>query len=69
MRFALQLLVATLAVAFVVYLLLRWKAVGDVLLVYPELHCFTVAALILMGRYTGYRWTELLAVPRPGGEE
>ena len=29
------------------------------LLFYPELHLFTVAALILVGRYTGYRWTEL----------
>ena len=26
---------------------------------YPELHLFTVAALILLGRYTGYRLTEL----------
>ncbi|MGA2618019.1 MAG: 7TM domain-containing protein [Thermoguttaceae bacterium] len=69
LHFALQLLAATMAVAFVVYLLLRWKAVGEVLLVYPELHCFTVAGLILIGRYTGYRWTELarfhdLALPK-----
>ena len=59
MRFGLQLLVSTFALGFIVYLLLRWKAVGHILLVYPELHCFTVVALILIGRYTGYRWTEL----------
>jgi transglutaminase-like putative cysteine protease len=59
MRFSLQLLAGTLALGFIVYLLLEWKPIGHMLLVYPELHCFTVAAFILMGRYTGYRLTEL----------
>jgi hypothetical protein len=57
--YAVQLLVGTLALAFVVYALLNWETVGRTLLFYPELHLFTVAALILVGRYTGYRWTEL----------
>ena len=70
LAFALQLLVGTLALAFVVYALLNWETVGRTLLFYPELHLFTVAALILVGRYTGYRLTELwrfrdLAGPKP----
>ena len=68
--FAVQLLIGTLTLAFVVYSLLGWKTVGRTLLFYPELHLFTVAALILVGRYTGYRLTELwrfrdLAGPKP----
>ncbi len=59
LAFAVQLLAGTLALAAVVYALLRWKTVGRTLLFYPELHLFTVAALIVVGRYTGYRWTEL----------
>ena len=58
-RFAVQLLTSTLLVAFLCYLLLRWKAVGQLLLVYPENHLITVAALVMLGRYSGYRWTEL----------
>jgi hypothetical protein len=68
--FAVQLLIGTLALAFVVYALLGWETVGRTLLCYPELHLFTVAALILVGRYTGYRLTELwrfrdLTGPKP----
>jgi hypothetical protein len=59
LHFAVQLLIGTIAMAFVVYALLCWETVGHTLLIYPELHCFTVVALILVGRYTGYRWTEL----------
>ena len=66
MQFAVQLLAGTLALAFVVYAILRWQTVGRTLLEYPELHFFTVVALILVGRYTGYRWTRTLAIPRPG---
>ena len=58
-RFALQLLGGTLLVAFCCYLTLGWEKVGQILLVYPEIHFFTVAALIMIGRYTGYRLTEL----------
>jgi len=57
--FAMHLLGTTLAMAFCVYLVLCWRTVGEKLLAYPELHFFTVAALVLLGRYTGYRWTEL----------
>jgi hypothetical protein len=58
-RAATKLLAGTLLVAFCCYLLLKWDAVGELFLVHPEIHCFTIAALILIGRYTGYRLTEL----------
>jgi len=59
LRFALQLLAGTVAVGFCCYLVLRWEEVGRVLLAHPEVHLFTVAVLVLLGRYTGYRLTEL----------
>jgi transglutaminase-like putative cysteine protease len=58
-RFALQLMAGTLVVGFCCYLVLRWDEVGRMLLAYPEVHLFTVAVLVLMGRYTGYRLSEL----------
>jgi hypothetical protein len=67
LHFAVQLLIGTMAMAFVVYALLRWKTVGETLLIYPELHFFTVVALIFVGRYTGYRWTELWRFRDLGG--
>ncbi len=57
---AMRLLINSVALALVIYLLLRWPDLGDLLFHYPELHFFTVAALMLMGRYTGYRLTELV---------
>jgi transglutaminase-like putative cysteine protease len=69
-RFAAQLLVSTILVAACCYLVLRWETVGRWLLLYPEVHLFTIAAMILLGRYSGYRLTELwrfrdLADPEP----
>jgi transglutaminase-like putative cysteine protease len=57
--FALQLMAGTIFMAFCCYLVLRWQQVGTLLLTYPELHFATIAVLILIGRYTGYRLTEL----------
>lgn len=57
--FALKLLAGTMALALVCYLILRWKYVGEILVAYPELHLFTLAAMVLIGRYTGYRLSEL----------
>lgn len=57
---AVRLMITTLLMALVIYLLLRWRVLGDLLFNYPELHFFTVAVLVLMGRYTGYRLTELV---------
>jgi len=58
--FAFQLLAGTVVVAFCCYLVLRWAAVGRFLFAFPEAHLVTIAVLILMGRYTGYRLSELL---------
>ncbi len=57
---ALRLMITTLLMSLVIYLLLNWKVLGDLLFNYPELHFFTVAVLVVMGRYTGYRLTELV---------
>jgi hypothetical protein len=38
---------------------LCWKAVGSLLVAYPETHLLTIALLVLLGRYSGYRLTEL----------
>jgi len=57
---AMRLLISTMFVALAIYLLLSSPNLGNLLFYYPELHFFTVVALILMGRYTGYRLTELV---------
>ncbi len=57
--FAVQLVLGTLVVAAFCYLLLRSQAIGQLVLTYPEIHFFTIAAFIIIGRYTGYRLTEL----------
>jgi hypothetical protein len=58
-RNAVQRFILTLAVACWCYIILRWDTVGRFLLAYPESHLVTIAVLILIGRYTGYRLTEL----------
>jgi len=60
MRNSVYLLGTTTAMAFVIFLLLNSTYLKDKLLNYPELHFFTVVTLVVMGRYTGYRWTELV---------
>jgi hypothetical protein len=55
-----RLMMGTVAVSCCCWLLLRWNAVGQILLLYPEAHFLTVAALIGLGRYHGYRLTELV---------
>lgn len=57
--FALQLVVGTTIVSAFCYLLLKWNDIGQLLLIYPEAHFFTIAVFILIGRYTGYRLVEL----------
>lgn len=57
-RVAVQLLAGTILVGFFCYLVLRWETVARLLLTYPEAHFFTVAVLILIGRYTGYQLLE-----------
>ncbi len=57
--YALQLVLGTVVVAAFCYVLLRWDDVGKLVLIYPEVHFFTIAVFILIGRYSGYRLTEL----------
>jgi transglutaminase-like putative cysteine protease len=59
LMFTLQLAAGTLFVAVLCYLVLMWKDVGTLVLTYPEIHFFTIAAFIFLGRYAGYRLTEL----------
>lgn len=54
-----QVLLGTLLVGVCCYFVLNGQRVGRVLLEYPELHFFSLAVLVLLGRYTGYRLTEL----------
>ncbi len=57
--YAIQLVLGTVVVAAFCYLLLRWDYVGNLVLEYPEIHFLTIAAFVLIGRYSGYRLTEL----------
>jgi len=57
--YAVQLVLGTVVVGAFCFLLLRSEAVGHLVLTYPEIHFFTIAAFIIIGRYTGYRLTEL----------
>jgi hypothetical protein len=59
LMYTLQLAAGTLLVATLCYLMLAWNRIGDFVLVYPEAHFFTIALFILLGRYAGYRLTEL----------
>jgi hypothetical protein len=59
LMYALQLTVGTVLVAVLCYLMLGWDEVGAWVLRYPEAHFFTIAGFILLGRYAGYRLTEL----------
>jgi transglutaminase-like putative cysteine protease len=57
--YAVQLSLGTLVVAMLCYAVLAWPDMGKLVLIYPETHFFTIAAFILLGRYAGYRLTEL----------
>ena len=57
---AVRSLLSTLGVGLCCLALLRWDALSRLMLTYPESQFFVMAALILIGRYGGYRLTELL---------
>jgi transglutaminase-like putative cysteine protease len=59
LRRALQLLGATLLVSACCFAVLRWEALGRLAVAFPEGVLFVAAALVLVGRYSGYRVTEL----------
>ena len=54
-----RLLAATLAVSAGCWGLLVWPALGRLALAYPEAELIVGAALLAVGRYAGYRLTEL----------
>lgn len=49
----------TMLVAVCCYMVLRWKSLGQLALSFPEGQLFVAALLVCLGRYTGYRLTEL----------
>ncbi|MAT72415.1 MAG: hypothetical protein CMJ58_23165 [Planctomycetaceae bacterium] len=58
--FAVKLSLGTLIVSAMCYAVLSWDAVGEWILAYPEAHLITIAVLMYIGRYTGYRLSELI---------
>jgi len=56
---ALRLLLNTVLVAFVCFVTLGWRQVGQIVITFPEVHFFTLAAIVFLGRYNGYRLAEL----------
>jgi transglutaminase-like putative cysteine protease len=54
-----KLAAGTLLVAILCYLILGSEFVGELVLTYPETHFFTIAVFVVLGRYAGYRLTEL----------
>jgi hypothetical protein len=52
--------IGTLVAAAVIYALMINPTVKHFVLVFPETLLVLLAAMLLLGRYTGYRLTELL---------
>ena len=52
-------LFGTLIVSLLSYLMFSWEELETVIYVHPELLLAIIALLILIGRYKGYRLTEL----------
>ncbi len=59
-RSSLKMLAGTILVAFCCYSLLSWQELGLLAVTYPEAQLFIISALLILGRYTGYRLTELI---------
>lgn len=58
-RIMLRLLAGTLALAAGCVPLMRWEGLGEWLVAFPEIHLVTLGFLLWIGRYSGYRLTEL----------
>ena len=56
---ALKIFAGTLVVAICCFFVLRIEGLGRLVLTFPEMQIFIAAALLLIGRYSGYRLTEL----------
>jgi hypothetical protein len=55
------------AVATITYLILEWEPLQLTFFIYPELLFAVAAAQMLIGRYTGYRLSELIRFRHAGG--
>ncbi len=60
MKTALQTTAGSAAVAVITYLIIQWEVLQITFFVYPELILFVMGLQILVGRYTGYRLSELV---------
>jgi hypothetical protein len=68
----LRRIAATLASIYLTYAVIRARSLQTLFLVYPELLLIILGLLVAVGRYTGYRLSELIRfreladAPRPG---
>ena len=53
-------LAGTLLVAACCFLAMGWRQLGEWVVRFPEAELFVIAALLLVGRYSGYRLSELI---------
>jgi len=51
--------IGTLIVAALAYLVMSWDRLEHLIYVYPEFLLYLFAGALLLGRYSGYRLTEL----------
>ncbi|GAB4443848.1 MAG: hypothetical protein OHK0026_10610 [Rhodocyclaceae bacterium] len=66
-REALRTAAGSAAVATITYELIHWESLQLAFFVYPELLLAVAAAQVLIGRYTGYRLSELIRFRALGG--
>jgi len=57
--FAMKEGLGTLAVAALAYLVMSWQRLEHIVFVFPEVLLVLFAATLVLGRYSGYRLTEL----------
>ncbi len=67
LRIALQTALGSAIVSVIAYLILQWEILQITFFVYPELLLFVMGLQILVGRYTGYRLSELFRFRSFGG--
>ncbi|MBX3727528.1 MAG: inactive transglutaminase family protein [Xanthomonadales bacterium] len=66
--FAMKMAAGSLVIASLAYLVMSWPPLEHLLFVYPELLLVLLGLTLLLGRYSGYRLTELMrfrALARP----
>jgi hypothetical protein len=60
MRSALLAVAETVGVALICFTIVQWDPLTSLIIAYPELVLFTLAANLLMGRWTGLRLSEVV---------